>query len=327
MRALQLPTAGAFDSLEIGEAPRPRPGTGQVLIAVHAAGLNPVEYKVARGAGIPTWHWPHILGQDCAGVIAGLGEGVSGLRVGDRVACHGDLGREGCFAEYVVDDAEAITRIPEDVDDVCAAALPCAGMTAYQAIVHRLRVGPGQTILVTAGAGGVGGYAVQLARIAGARVLATASPANAERLRALGAEPIDYRSTDVVEEVRRLTEGRGVDGVVDVLGADSATANLRLLVHGGGIVTTDGRPDLTTIPELTTAPSVHEVALGAAYQWGDAASRRRLASDLAALLELVASGRLDPMVTRTVTLDEIPAALHDLEGRHVTGKIVARITG
>lgn len=325
MRALLLPTAGGFDSLEVGEAPRPRPGAGQVLIAVHAVGLNPVEYKVARGGGVPTWHWPHILGQDCAGVIAELGEGVSEFRVGDRVACHGDLGRQGSFAEYVADDAEVIARVPEGVDDISAAALPCAGMTAYQAIVHRLHVEPGQTVLVTAGAGGVGGYAIQLARIAGARVLATASAGNAERLRALGAEPIDYRSTDVVREVRRLTDGRGVDGILDTVGGDSATANLQLLVHGGGIVTIDGRPDITTVPELTIAPSVHEVALGAAYQWGDAAAHRRLSTDLAALLELVAAGRLDPMVTRTVTLDEIPAALHDLEGRHVAGKIVARI--
>ncbi|AXE39373.1 zinc-binding dehydrogenase [Acidipropionibacterium virtanenii] len=325
MRALLLPTAGGFDSLEVGQAPRPRPGAGQVLIAVHAVGLNPVEYKVARGGGVPTWHWPHILGQDCAGVIAELGEGVSEFRVGDRVACHGDLGRQGSFAEYVADDAEVIARVPEGVDDISAAALPCAGMTAYQAIVHRLHVEPGQTVLVTAGAGGVGGYAIQLARIAGARVLATASAGNAERLRALGAEPIDYRSTDVVREVRRLTDGRGVDGILDTVGGDSATANLQLLVHGGGIVTIDGRPDLTTVPELTIAPSVHEVALGAAYQWGDAAAHRRLSTDLAALLDLVAAGRLDPMVTRTVTLDEIPAALHDLEGRHVAGKIVARI--
>lgn len=294
MRALLLPAAGQFDALQVGEAPRPQPGPGQVLIAVHAAGLNPVEYKVAGGDGIPTWGWPHILGQDCAGVIAELGEGVSGFAVGDRVACHGDLGREGSFAEYVVDDADVITRIPDGVDDVAAAALPCAGMTAYQAIVHRLHVEAGQTVLVTAGAGGVGGYAIQLARIAGARVLATASAENADRLRTLG--------------------------------TDSATTNLGLLVHGGGIVTIDGRPDITTIPELTTAPSVHEVALGAAYQWGDAAARRRLSTDLAALLELVAAGRLDPMVTRTVGLDEIPAALHDLEGRHVTGKIVARVT-
>lgn len=326
MRALLLPAAGQFDALQVGEAPRPQPGPGQVLIAVHAAGLNPVEYKVAGGDGIPTWGWPHILGQDCAGVIAELGEGVSGFAVGDRVACHGDLGREGSFAEYVVDDAEVITRIPDGVDDVAAAALPCAGMTAYQAIVHRLHVEAGQTVLVTAGAGGVGGYAIQLARIAGARVLATASAENADRLRTLGAEPIDYRSTDVADEVRRLTDGRGVDGILDVLGTDSATTNFGLLVHGGGIVTIDGRPDITTIPELTTAPSVHEVALGAAYQWGDAAARRRLSTDLAALLELVAAGRLDPMVTRTVGLDEIPAALHDLEGRHVTGKIVARVT-
>lgn len=325
MRALLLPAAGALESLRTGEVEQPHPGPGQVLVAVRAVGLNPVEYKVAQGPGLDSWRWPHILGQDCAGVIAELGEGVSGPAVGDRVACHGDLGREGSYAQFVVEDAGMVVPVPEGVDDVSAGALPCAGMTAYQAIVHRLHVEEGQTVLVTAGAGGVGGYAIQLARIAGARVLATASARNADWLEHLGAEPIDYTSGDVAGQVRRLTGGRGVDGILDPLGSASATENLKLLVHGGGIVTIDGRPDITTIPELTTAPSVHEVALGAAYQWGDDVARRRLPEDLSALLRLVDEGRLDPMVTRTVALEEIPRALHDLEGRHVRGKIVATL--
>jgi hypothetical protein len=143
-------------------------------------------------------------------------------------------------------------------------------------------------------------------------------------VRALGAdEAIDYRTDDVAARVRALTGGRGVEAVVDTVGPDSATAHLGLLVHGGGLAAVAGRPDLTAVPPFTTAPSVHEIALGAAHSHGDLRARTDLSVMLTELLTLVADGRLDPMLNRTVPLEEVPAALTELSDRHVRGKLVA----
>jgi NADPH:quinone reductase-like Zn-dependent oxidoreductase len=326
VRTLALVAPGSLDHLELVDLPVPEPGAGEVRIRVEAVGLNPVDAWLALGDGHPDWTWPHVLGLDVAGVVDAIGAGVTGLVPGDRVANHGDLRRPGALAEFLVVDALTLAGVPSGIDAVAAAALPCAGTTAYQAVVRRLHVVEGQTVLVTAAAGGVGGFAVQLAALAGARVIGTASAANLDRVKALGAsDVIDYRSEDVASRVRELTQGRGVDGVVDTLGSQSATANLRLLVHAGGIACVAGRADLAGVEPFTVAPSVHEIALGAAHSHGDRVAQRHLSTDLAALLELVADGRLDPMVERVLSLEEVGTALADLARRHVRGKLVVEI--
>ncbi|MFD7134682.1 zinc-binding dehydrogenase [Streptomyces sp. NPDC059894] len=322
MRALVLDRPGGPGTLRVADVPRPEPGPGRVRVRVEACGLNPVDYQVAAG-GHPDWAWPHVLGLDAAGTVDAVGDGVTGVRPGERVVFHGDLRRPGGFAEYVLADEAVLARIPASVDAVTAAALPCAGMTAHQAVVRRLRVTAGDTVLITAGAGGVGGFAVQLAARAGARVIATASAPNAEHVRALGAhEVVDHRTEDVSARVRELTGGRGVDAVVDTVGPESAAANLTLLVHGGGLAAVAGRPDLAVVPPFTLAPSLHEIALGAAYSHGDARARADLSAMLGELLALVADGRLDPMLSRTLTPEQVPAALTELAGRRVRGKLV-----
>lgn len=319
MRALLLDQT---PTLRIGDLPVPEPGPDQVRVRVEACGLNPVDYQVMKFAS-DDWTWPHVLGLDVAGIVDALGEGVDHVHPGQRVAYHGDLRRRGGFAEYAVADATALVPVPETLEPATAAAVPTTGMTAYQAVVRRLHVAEDHAVLVTGGAGGVGGHAVQLASLAGAHVFATASAHNAEHVRGLGAEEvIDYRNEDVAARVRELTGGRGVDAVVDTVGSDSATANLALLAHGGGLVAIAGRPDLAAVAPFTTAPSVHEIALGAAYSSGDHRARADLAVMLTRLLTLVADGRLAPMLTRTVALEEVPAALDELAGRHVRGKLV-----
>ncbi|MFT4084178.1 MAG: zinc-binding dehydrogenase [Nocardioides sp.] len=321
MRAALLDAPGG--ALRVGHLPTPEPGRDQVRVRVAACGLNPVDDQVAAH-GEPTWTWPHVLGLDVAGVVDRVGPGVLGFEPGDRVAFHGDLRRPGGLAEYAIAEATSLARIPDAVSEVAAAALPCAGMSAWQAVVDRLRVGPGDTVLITGGAGGVGGYAVQLAALAGADVLATASAVNHPRVRELGARAvIDYRVEDVSARVRELTDGRGVDGVLDTVSAASATSYLPLIVHAGGIACVAGRADASALPSFTTAVSVHEIALGAAYPFGDERARRRLGSTLESLLALVAEGRLDPHLGRTVTLEDLSVSYAALRARHVAGKIVA----
>ncbi|MCL3776568.1 MULTISPECIES: zinc-binding dehydrogenase [unclassified Actinomyces] len=328
-------------AMHLTEQDVPEPGPGQVRVRVGACGLNPVDWKVAR-SGSASWDWPHVLGLDVAGTVDALGDGVcpdahgpegsdplrADLAVGARVALHHDLRRPGGLAEYVVVDAQALAHVPAPVSLTAAAALPCAGMTALQALT-RLHVGEQQTLLVTGGAGGVGGYAVQLARLMGARVIATASPGKAEAVRALGAdEVLDYRALGSPEAVaaaaRALTpQGRGVDAVLDTLGAGSATANLAALAFNGGLAYIGGRPDLAQLPGFSVSPSLHEVSLGAAYSAGTSRDRLVLTLMLTSLLTMVADGELDPRVERAVALQEAPQAYLLLAQGHALGKTVA----
>lgn len=214
--------------------------------------------------------------------------------------------------------------VPDGLDSASAAALPCAGMTAYQAIVRRLHVRSGDTVLVTGGNGGVGGFAIQLVRAAGARVISTAS-SRFERLRVLGAaETVDYRDPDMLAAIRGLAGPDGIDAIVDTVGEGSATELLPLLNHAGGIACIAGRAVPAAVRPFGIAPSVHEIALGAAYSAGDDKHVRNLGTMLAELMDRVATGQLDPMVSRVIASEEIPDALEEIGRRHVAGKIVAR---
>jgi NADPH:quinone reductase-like Zn-dependent oxidoreductase len=196
-------------------------------------------------------------------------------------------------------------------------------MTASQSIVRRLRVDVGDTVLVTGGNGGVGGFAVQLAAHAGARVVATAS-SRFDRVEALGADlVIDYRSPDADAAIREATAETGIDAIVDTVSSASATRHLALLNHTGGIACVAGRPDLAAIPAFAISPSVHEISLGAAYSAGRDKHIRDLGVMLTELLTAVADGSLDPMLSRTVGIDDIPDALEEIGTRHTVGKIVA----
>ncbi|MDX2939343.1 zinc-binding dehydrogenase [Streptomyces ipomoeae] len=322
MRALVLDRPGTCDTLRLADLPTPEPGPGRVRVAVEACGLNPSDYQRAA-YGIPEWEWPAVLGLDVVGIVDAVGEGVESVKVGQRVAFHGDIRARGGFAEYALADATVLAPVPDGLVPESAAAVPSAGLTAYQAVVRRLNVGNDDCVLVTGGAGGVGGFAVQLAALAGARVIATEAAHNADHVKALGAEAvIDFRTEDITTRVRELTDGRGVDAVVDTIGSESATANLGLLVHGGGLAAIAGRPELSVVPPFGMAPSVHEIALGAAYTVGDGRARAQLSTILTDLLTLLADKRIDPMLSRTVSLEDVPAALVELSGRGVRGKIV-----
>ncbi|MES0836848.1 zinc-binding dehydrogenase [Nocardiopsis tropica] len=322
MRALVLDRPGACDTLHPADLPLPEPAPGQVRIKVQACGLNPSDYQRAA-YGIPEWEWPAVLGLDVVGVIDALGPQVEGPAVGQRVAYTGDIRERGGFAEYTLARAEVLAVVPEEVSSAQAAALPSAGLTAYQAIVRRLHVGEQDTVLITGAAGGVGGFATQLAALTGARVLATEAAHNTDRVKKLGADQvIDFHTEDIPARVMELTHGRGVDAVLDTVGADSATANLSLLAHTGGIATVAGRPDLETVAPFGVAPSVHEIALGAAYTLGDQRARRDLSFMLTDLLSLLAQGKLDAMLTRTISLEEVPRALVELSARTMSGKTV-----
>ena len=161
MKALLLEQPGPVHTLALSDVPEPHPGSGEIRVRVAAIGLNPVDYKLA-GRGNPAWSYPHILGLDVAGTVDVVGPDVDQWKVGDRVFYHGNLANAGGYAELAITTAHTAAAIPNVVDFVAAAAIPCAGLTAYQGIVRRLNVQPSHSVWVQGGAGGVGGFGIKI---------------------------------------------------------------------------------------------------------------------------------------------------------------------
>jgi len=324
LKALLLDKPGAITSLRAGDIADPMPSEGEIRVKVEALGLNPVDYKQA-GRGNDAWSYPHLLGLDVAGTVDAVGQGVDQWQVGERVFYHGDLTKAGGFAEYAITTAHTTARIPDSVSYVDAAAIPCAGLTAYQGIVRKLKVQAGQTVWVQGGAGGVGGYGVQLCASIGATVITTASKRNFEHVKGLGAtHVINYNSEDVVARIMEITDGRGLDAAQAAVDAESANQGIEALAFGGAISLIAGLPDLEE-EIFDKAISIHKIALGAAHHSNNRDAQLDLARMADEMISMIADGTVDSMVERVVGFDEIPASLAEIEERHVRGKIVAEI--
>ncbi len=312
-------------SLHLRDVQAPTPLTGQVRVRVHAASLNPVDWKLADGTA-PWLTAPQILGLDGAGVIDQIGEGTEGWAIGDRVAWHGNLREQGVFAEYAAVPAHVLAKVPESVSFQSAAALPCAGMTAYQALIRKAHLQPGQTVLVQGASGAVGGFAVQIASAIGATVIALARTSQVQRVRELGADHVFERDDpELKEKVHALTGGYGVDIFLEVLNPQDARKSLDLIRYNGQLLCIDPMPDLSRVPPYTYAASFHEIALGGAYSSGHRPSQKDFATMLNALLSLVAEGQLNPMIETIIGLEQVPEHLVALREGRLPGKTVVTI--
>jgi NADPH:quinone reductase len=325
MKALILEKPGSPDTLRLAEMPQPQPGQGEVRIKVQAVGLNPADYQF-MAQGFPSWNYPFIPGMDVAGIIDALGTNVTGWSIGDRVYYHGNFSQPGGFAEWAITTAHTISAIPDQLSFTTAAALPCAAFTAYQVLYHKLHIQPGQTILIHGGAGGVGGFAIQLAALQRLQIISTCSVKNIEWVRQLGAkEVIDYNNEDIAARIKEITQGRGVDAIVDTVSSASATAGLDLLAFGGSIACVAGLPDFSQTQSFGKVISVHNIALGMAYLLGDKKAQSELADIGRKVAKLVTNQQIDPLLQEVISLEEIPLALVRLSDRHQRGKIVAQI--
>lgn len=325
MKALLLKDKNMWREMNVEEIETPAPEAGEVLVKVHASGLNPVDYKTGTN-GNPAWTYPHILGLDVAGTIEALGEGVTHWSIGDRVLYHSDFRKKGGFAEYGVTTAHTISRIPASVSFENAAALPTAGYTAYQALFRKLPMEHIETILIQGGAGGVGGFGIQLAKNVGKTVISTASKHNHEYVKSLGADyVIDYKNEDVKAKVMEITNGRGVEAVLDTVSRESATNSLDLIAYGGHLAHIAGAPDYTHIKPFTKVISYHEIALNANHHQNDLSAEKDLAKIGDELLQLVAEGKVSPLLEKIIALQDVPKALEELSDRHVKGKIVTKL--
>eukprot|EP01114_Cavostelium_apophysatum_P021496 TRINITY_DN751_c0_g1_i3.p1 TRINITY_DN751_c0_g1~~TRINITY_DN751_c0_g1_i3.p1 ORF type:complete len:332 (+),score=48.25 TRINITY_DN751_c0_g1_i3:180-1175(+) len=303
--------------------PIPEAGEGQLLVKVLAVSLNPVDYKV--GAFAPKY--PFVPGLDVAGTVEKVGPNVKDFKIGDRVHYMCDL-REpnGGFAEYSVVKAIIVSRLPDEVSYEIGAALPVAGWTAWIAIEEKLRLPKGKTVLVTAAAGGVGGFAVQLAKRNGLKVIGTSSAKNFARVKKLGADHvIDYNTEDIEKRVKEITNGKGVDAWIDLVGPDSVAYGTKCLAFNGQIVNiTAGNPPLNLGDFFDRQISFHEIFLGGACA-ADEESQAHLREIGDQFVQLLKEKKLDPMVEEVIAFEQIPDALARLAARHVIGKIVAKL--
>jgi NADPH2:quinone reductase len=326
MKAIVLDRAGSLDYLRLGEMPQPEPGFGEIRVKVYAVGLNPVDYKVVE-SGHPDWEFPFIPGLDVAGVVDGLGEGVTAWKTGDPVYYHGNLSRPGGYADWAVITAHTVAPSPWRLSFVEAAALPCAGFTAYQALYRKMHIKAGQTILVEGGAGGAGGFAVQLAHHTGLTVITTCRTENVDYVSSLGADYlIDYTKGDKYQEIMEITGGRGVDNILDTISGESATQNLQLLAFNGSIASLVGLPDSKAVVPFERAVSIHEIALGGAYLSKDRIAQEDLGLIAREFGELASQGIVKPGISEVISLEQVPESLKRLKNRKVLrGKIVARL--
>jgi NADPH:quinone reductase-like Zn-dependent oxidoreductase len=303
---------GGPEKLGVVDRPRPKPAPHQLLVRTVAAGVNPVDWKIREGRTAVRHAFPLIPGFDVAGVVDELGERTSRFRKGDRVwaLAWPQVVQWGCYAEYVAVDEDAVGLMPTKLLYEEAAAVPLAGLTAWQALSEHGDIGSGGSVLVQGGAGGVGHFAVQLARNAGAEVLATAGTGNQAFLAELGAAvSIDYTRDDVRQAVRRHRPD-GVDLAIDTVGPETAGDALELVRPGGCLVCIAGAP---THGANDTRVRVRQLRV------------RPGAGGLDRLRAFVDRGRLGPHVSRIYPLREAAAAQQQSAEGHVRGKLVLNL--
>ncbi|MHB8490328.1 MAG: NADP-dependent oxidoreductase [Candidatus Dormibacteria bacterium] len=305
MRAVRFHEYGPPSTLAVDDIDRPDPKAGEVLIRVHAAGVNPIDWKLRAGylQQYMPLTLPHTAGLDVAGTIAALGEGVTGFAVGNRVFGRGS----GTYADFAVAPATTIARIPDGVSFERAAPLHVGGETAWVGLFDTAHLEAGQRLLVQGGAGGVGAIAVQLGHWKGAYVIATASTSNVEFVRSLGAdEVIDYTAVNVEDAVH------DVDVVLDTVGGDVTAHSWGVLKPGGILVTVAGMPDIETAAARGVRTS------GVAHP----AETRPVLEQLVAL---VASGDVQPEIGQVFSLEEAAQAHAASETGHGRGRILLRV--
>ena len=315
MKAIAITAYGGREQLTMMELPDPVPGPGEVLIRIRAAGVNPVDHKVRRGllaTRMPNL-FPLIIGLECAGEVSAVGPGVTRVRVGDAVMAYArkEFLRDGTYAEFIALPETSVSRKPAGLSFEQAAVLPLAGLTSYQALHEFGGLAAGQTVLIHAGAGGTGGYGLQLARHAGARVITTARAVNHDYVRARGADAaVDYTQEDFRVAVRRWAPG-GVDLAYDTLGGEVQVRSAEVVRPGGLLV---------SLIAFADASALQARGIRTQYLFV-----RPQAAQLDELARLAEAGVVTPDVTAVLPLADAARAHEMIESGHTRGKIALRV--
>ncbi|WP_088009089.1 NADP-dependent oxidoreductase [Indiicoccus explosivorum] len=310
MKAVVIDRYGGKEELKERQIDRPKIKADQVLLEVYATSVNPIDWKLREGylqEKLP-FEFPIVLGWDAAGIIAETGADVTGFKAGDRVFARPATTRQGTYAEYTAVDADLLARMPEKMTFEEAAAIPLTGLTAWQCLVEFAAIQEGDKVLIHAGAGGVGNFAIQLAKSFGAYVATTASKENEEFVKSLGADRfIDYQN-EAFEEVLE-----DYDIVLDTIGGDVLDKSYRVLKKGGRLVSVAGQPSEEDAQK-------HGVKAGFVWLEPDGKQLQKLA-------DLYEAGELEPVIGETFELSEqgVREAHALSETHHAKGKIVLRV--
>jgi NADPH:quinone reductase-like Zn-dependent oxidoreductase len=314
MRAITIEDFGGVERLRLTDRPDPKVGPDSVLIGIRAAGVNPVDVGIREGhldAYFPH-HFPLIPGWDAAGVIEAVGPAVVDLEPGDEVYayCRKTEIAEGTYAERVTVPAGVVARVPHNVSLLEAGAIPLAGLTAFQALTEALQVRTGDVVLITGAAGGVGHFAVQIAKALGATVIGTASPDHHAALRELGADLVlDYHDATVADQVREI-HPRGVDAGLDLIAGEALVELRESLRQGAHIASV-----------LDTDPAGDRSDLRGRYVFV-----RPSATELGRLAQFVEDGRMRVVIAETFPLERVADAHRRIAEGHVHGKLVLDLT-
>ncbi len=321
MHVIRFTKYGEPDVLKYEEAPRPAPGAGEILVKIEAVGINYADTMRRRNAYLEPTPLPYIMGGEIAGTVAAVGEGVNNLKEGDRVL--GIVGTGG-YAEYAVISARQVFALPDTLSFAEATTVPVQGVTAYDTLKMSGQLKPGETVLVHAAAGGVGVFAVQIAKLMGAgKVIATAStPAKRELARSLGAdEVVDYTQPEWFNEVRQLTGGQGVDVVLEMVGGEIFNQNFKCLKRFGRVVIFGVASNI--MPTLNPAQLMNRNHAVIGYWLVNTLSQPGLfAAAMQEVLGWIGAGKIKLIVENTFPLAEAAKAHAMLEGRQTVGKLV-----
>lgn len=320
MKALVVPNKDihTIKEVEWQERPKPELKADEVLIKTMAVGLNPVDYKVFTSSH-PNWQYPHTLGLDVAGIVEAVGADVTDFHPNQRVCGHNNLASDGAFAEYVSYPAAAVALIPDSVSFEKAAASLCAGLTAYQAIYRKSNLNDVKTVLIHAGAGGVGSMAIQLAKNAGKTVYTTVSKGKQDFVVKLAPDSqIDYRNEDVSSRIDQLTAGLGVDLIVNTIGHPEADLP-RLAYNGQLVCVLDTPKDFPNEKALT----ISDLDLGGAHRSGNPEKVADLGRMAKELLALIADNKVDPLISKVLKREDLADGLDEIQSDQVVGKLVA----
>jgi alcohol dehydrogenase len=330
LRAYVLKHYGGPDGGQLSDVPAPVPGPRDILVEVRAAGLNPVDFKFRQGKlrAIHRPKLPFVLGNELAGEVIAVGHDVKRFRAGDRVFARVAKDRGGAFAEQACVDEDIAAHMPRDLDFTAAAAVPLAGLTALQALRDELGVKPGQQVFISGGAGGVGTFAIQIAKWLGAHVMTTASKRGEALVRSLGCdEVIDYTASDISKGGRRFDAG------LDLVGGKTLEQMFDIMKPGTRIVSVAAVPEpQTAIKDLDGRRALAAVFWIISYGIRSRARRVGIGyrylfmhpsgSDLAQLAGLIEKGNLKVVIDRTYPSANIAEALSYLETGRAKGKVV-----